>query len=186
MIKENLLKQLNKQIKSTKYVGFSSNQILGKFLKILRMAIKIVFRSNSAKEQDLDEPEPTLTVQRVKVVSKTSVPPGKILIFNYTDEDGRVSIRKVLTVNCARSLGGTHFVSTKDNDLLSAYDLNNVTAELLVEILEKLLDNTEACTYQRNPTDLIQIVPTLEPNEFRTFNVDEMTGTHYLKITKQK
>ena len=186
MIQDNVVKQLNVQLKGRKYVDFTNNQILGRFLKLLRQAIKIIFRQNSARDKGIDEKEPTLSVERVKVVSKTTVPPGKILIFNYIDEDGRASIRKVITVNCSRTGNGTHFVSTKDNDLLSAYDLNNVTAELLVEILEKLLDNTEACTYQKYPTELMSIVPTLQANEFRTFNIDEMTGTHYLKITKQK
>lgn len=177
MDSENKLNQLNKIIKEKKYVDFTNSQRLGKFLKNIKAALKIV---EGDKESDIK-----IKVTRVRIVEKKSIAPGTILIFNYYDEQGVESIRKILTVNCSRTKGGTWFPSTKDNDLLSAYDLNDVDAELLSEIMDKLYKNKQACTYQYNPTDLIEIVPTLEPTDFRTYNLKHMTSVNTLNIVKR-
>jgi len=145
-----------------------------------------VSEATNKKDLKIEEREPKIEVEKVRVVSKKSIDPGNILIFNYIDEFGQVSIRKVLTVNSSRTLGGTWFVSTKENDLLTAYDLNEVSIELLVDILKKLLNNKQACTYQSSPTELLSIVPNLKSNEFRTYNIDNITAAHVLKIRETK
>lgn len=182
MNKEEQLKQLNRQLKSYKYVDFTNTQRLGKFLKNVRTALRIV---RKIKEEETEEIQNLVKVSRVRLVEKTSIAPGTILIFNYNDADGRASIRKVLAVTCGRTGNGTYFNSTQDNDLLTAYDLNNVTADLLSEILERLEGNTAACTYQANPAELKDIVPDLKENEFRTYNLKSMTGVNSLNIIKR-
>ncbi len=183
MDQEKVLSDINRVVKSKKYVNFTNTQVLGKFVKNLRHGIKIVRNINI---QQKGVPEPKIKVERVRVVTKKSIRPGKILIFNYVDEQGQASIRKILTVNCARTGNGTWFLSTQNNDLLTGYDLNNITVELLIEVLNNLVDNSTACTYQSTPTELMSIVPDLKPNEFRTYNINNMTNVNVMSITGMK
>jgi len=182
MTEKQVLSQLNRIIKKQKYVDFTNTQRLGKFLKNLRIALRIV---RNLKEEDTEEVQNQIKVTKVRQVNKKSIAPGTILIFNYADSDGKASIRKVITVNCSRTGNGTWFNSTQFNDLLTAYDLNNITADLMSEILEKLYDNKIACTYESDPIELKKIVPNLQANEFRTYNLKNMTGVNLLNIIKK-
>lgn len=182
MNKEVKLQQLNNIIKKQKYVDFTNTQRLGKFLKNVRSALKI---ARQIKEEETEETQSQIRVSKVRLVKKTSIDPGTILIFNYNDENGRASIRKALTVNSARTGNGTSFTSTQDNHLITVYDLNNVTAQLLSDILQNLEGNKAACTYQANPTELKRIVPNLQDNDFRTYNLKNMTGVNSLDIIKR-
>lgn len=174
------LDDLNKTIVNTKYVNFTNNQRMAKFKKVLNQAFKIVKKSNERKE---NKEEPTTSIKKVNTVSKGSIPAGSILLFNYEDENGRSSIRRVLAVTSWRTKGKTSFSSTRFNNLLVAYDLDSADAITLYNILKDLYNNTAACTYKEDPSELQKIVPGISNSNFKTYNLANVTGLHMMTIT---
>lgn len=184
MSKQDLLNDLNKTILDKKYVDFTNKKIVVEFTKTIKQAVSIV------KEDENEEfgEEKEVSTRYIPLSIREAIPPGTILIFNYEDEEGRRSIRKVLTVKCHRTRTNNRcvFKGKYNNNLMAAYDLNSVTAEELSEILDKLHEDTTACIYQKDPEELKQIVPSLKNNEFRTFDVDRVTTPHRLAILDKK
>lgn len=180
MSKQDLLDDLNKIILEKKYVSFTNVKIVKDFTKIIRQAVSIVKEDENLEFGEDKE----VKTNYLPLSIREAIPPGTILIFNYEDEEGTRSIRKVLTVKCHRIKTNNRcvFKGKYNNNLMAAYDLNTVTAEELSDILDKLHEDNTACVYQKDPDELKKIVPSLKENEFRTFDVDRMTTPHKLSI----
>lgn len=174
------LDDLNKTILNTKYVNFTNSQRMARFKNVLNQAFKIVKKTNERKE---NKKEPTTSIKKVNTVSKESIPAGSILLFNYEDETGKPSIRRVLAVTSGGNKGKTSFTSTKFNNLLMAYDLDSADAVTLYNILKDLYNNTAACTYKEDPSELRKIVPGISNKNFKTYNLENVTGLHVMTIT---
>jgi len=76
----------------------------------------------------------------------------------------------------------TNFISNQNNKLMVTYDLDEVSSEILYDILKVLYKKRAACTYEHAPTELKKLVNGLVLSKFRTYDFDSMTGLHMIDI----
>jgi hypothetical protein len=107
--------------------------------------------------------------------SKSYVSPGDVLIFNQIVVNGRASTWKYVTnpnpvvLVVSNQRGNGIFLSSRNNRLLSAFHINQLSPEMVVNILKLFYDNPyNADYYKISNSGLAAIIG----ENYRTYNIN--------------
>lgn len=114
----------------------------------------------------------------IKMSHGSIISPGDVIYFIYPKLPDKGPIQPLpvlaLVVSNARTGSGATFISTKNNKLLSCFDISESPPEVLKVVLDILYKNSNKCNY----SVIKNLKHVFGPNRYRTHNTFKITQLH--------